>query len=71
MRLQKICKDSDSNPGGCQTMYLAENGMFGVQGLTVDADSTANMEHLLPGETGVFIKPEIVCEAVDRYRAGR
>lgn len=68
MRLEKLAKDSDSNPGGCQTVYLAEDGRFGVQGDLVDADTHASLENVLPGEGAVFIKPEIVIEAVRRYQ---
>lgn len=71
MRLEKLAKDVDSKVSGCQTMYLAENGMFGVQGLEVDTDTLGNVESLLPGEGVVLIKPEIVIEAVCRYQAGR
>jgi hypothetical protein len=70
VRLQKLCKDPESNPGGCQSVYLAENGMMAVQGLTMDADTFANMEHVLPGESGVLIKPEIILEAARLYQAG-
>jgi hypothetical protein len=51
-------------------VYLAENGMMAVQGLTMDADTFANMEHVLPGESGVLIKPEIILEAARLYQAG-
>ncbi len=72
MYLQRLAKDGDSYAvGGCQTMYLAENGMFGVQGIEVDADTLGNAENLLPGEGVVFIKPEIVIEAVHRYEGER
>lgn len=71
MRLEKLAKDEESKVSGCQTMYLAENGMFTVQGIEADADTIGNVEHLLPGEGVVFIKPEIVIEAVRRYQAGR
>ncbi len=67
MRLEKLAKDADSNPDGCQTVYLAEDGRFGVQGDLVDTDTNANLENLLPGEGAVLIKPEIVIEAVRRY----
>jgi hypothetical protein len=67
MRLEKLAKDLGSNPDGCQTVYLAEDGRLGVQGDLVDADTHANLENLLPGEGAVFIKPEIVLEAVRRY----
>lgn len=69
MRLQKLCKDPDSNPTGCQSVYLAENGMMAVQGLAMDADTLANMENVLPGESGVLIKPEIILEAARLYQA--
>lgn len=36
---EKLCKEAESNPGGGQSMYLAENGMMAVQGLTMDADT--------------------------------
>lgn len=68
MWLRKICKDPDSNPSGCQTMYLAENGMFGVQGVQADADTLLHVENFLPGEGVVLIKPEIVLEAARRYQ---
>ncbi|MGH3851952.1 MAG: hypothetical protein ACRDR6_00315 [Pseudonocardiaceae bacterium] len=67
MRLEKLAKDVASNPDGCQTVYLAEDGRLGIQGDLVDADTQANLENLLPGEGAVFIKPEIVLEAVHRY----
>jgi len=47
---------------------LTEDGRFGVQGDVVDDDTHANLENLLPGEGGVFIKPEILIEAVRRYQ---
>jgi hypothetical protein len=69
MHLQKLCKDPQSNPGGCQSVYLAENGMMAVQGLAMDADTFANMENVLEGESGVLIKPEIIVEAARLYQA--
>lgn len=70
MQLRKLCKDPESNPGGCQSVYLAENGMFAVQGLKMDADTAANMVDVLPEEAGVLIKPEIILEAARLYQAG-
>lgn len=70
MRLRKLAKDEDSKVDGCQAVYLAEDGRFGVQGDLLDADSKANLEHVLPGEGAVFIKPEILEEALRRYRSG-
>ncbi|GAB3671427.1 hypothetical protein GCM10027597_04370 [Saccharopolyspora tripterygii] len=68
VQLRKLCKDPESNPGGCQTVYLAENGMFAVQGLEMDPETYANMENVLPGEGGVLIKPEIILEAARLYQ---
>ncbi len=70
MHLRKICKDPESNPSGCQSVYLAENGMMAVQGLEMDAETFSNMDNLLPGESGVLIKPEILVEAARRYQEG-
>lgn len=42
--------------------------MMAVQGLRMDRDTYANMENLLPGESGVLIKPEIILEAAKLYR---
>ncbi|MDQ3762712.1 MAG: hypothetical protein M3460_13915 [Actinomycetota bacterium] len=49
-------------------MYLAENGMFGVQGIEANPDSLGNVENLVPGEGFVLIKPQIVIEAVRHYQ---
>jgi hypothetical protein len=70
MWLRKICKDKDSVPDGCMTMYLDEGGWFTVQGNQLDADTYAHLENVLPGESAVRIKPEIVVEAVRRYQQG-
>jgi hypothetical protein len=69
MHLQRLAKDQDSYAvGGSQTIYLAENGMFGVQGIEADSDTLGNVENLITGEGFVLIKPEIVIEAVHRYQ---
>ena len=67
MRIDKLAKDAQSNPTGCMTMYLAENGWFAAQGPLVDSDTHGNLENVLPGEGAVFIKPQVVIEAVQRY----
>ncbi len=68
MKLTLLAKDETSGRDGCQAVYLAEDGRFGVQGDVVDDDTYANLENLLPGEGGVLIKPEILIEAVRRYQ---
>lgn len=67
MELTKLAKDWDSGKTGCQTMYLAADGTFVVQGDEVDAATHASLESVLPGEAAVRIKPEIVIEALRRY----
>lgn len=66
MRLTRLAKDPDSGNFGCPSVYLADNGDLVVQGDILDADTTTNLENLLPGETGVRIKASIVAEAVRR-----
>jgi hypothetical protein len=68
MQIEKLAKAAACNPTGCQTVYLTEDGRFGVQGDLLDADTRANLENLLPGEGAVLINPEIVIEAVRRYQ---
>lgn len=68
MQLQRLAVDPDSFAvGGCHTMYLDEGGWFTVQGDQLDADTHTNLENVLPGESAVRIKPEVVIEAVRRY----
>lgn len=71
MRLEKLAKDPGSNPDGCPTVYLTEDGRFSVQGDLVDADTYTELENVVPGEGAVFIEPEIVIEAVRRYQERR
>jgi hypothetical protein len=66
MRLERLAKASDSGNFGCPSVYLAENGDLVVQGDSLDPDTTAHLENLLPGENGVRIKASIVEEAVRR-----
>lgn len=66
MQLDLLAKDGESGNFGCPSVYLADNGDLVVQGHVLDADTTENLQNLLPGETGVRIKAEIVLEAVRR-----
>jgi hypothetical protein len=66
MRLTRLAKDPDSGNFGCPSVYLAENGDLVIQGDVLDADTTANLENLLPNETGVRIKASIVTDALSR-----
>lgn len=69
MKLVKLYKDPGSGNAGCPTVYLAENGDLVVQGDLLDADTSANLENVLPGEGAVCISPEIVLGAIQRYQA--
>jgi hypothetical protein len=68
MKLTKLYKDPGSGNGGCPTVYLAENGELVVQGNILDADTTAQLENVLPGESAVRISADIVLGAIERYR---
>lgn len=71
MMLRKLAKDGNSGRDGCPTIYLAENGEAVVQGQLVDADTMANLEHLLPGETAVLIAAEVIEAAAAKLLAER
>lgn len=68
MKLTKLHKDPDSGNGGCETVYLAESGYLGIQGLVMDAETRAQLADVLPGEDAVLIRIDIVEEALKRYR---
>jgi hypothetical protein len=66
MRLRKLAKDGDSGTNGCPAVYdidvLPE--YLAIQGDQADAEVMAKLENLLPGETAVIIKREVVEEAL-------
>lgn len=68
MKLTKLHKDPDSGNGGCETVYLAENGYLGIQGLVMDAETRAQLADVLPGEDAVLIRLDIVMDAIEKYR---
>ncbi|MGC1731474.1 MAG: hypothetical protein WA731_02210 [Pseudonocardiaceae bacterium] len=69
MRLRKLAKDSGSDIGGCQTVYdVVDAGADPecvVQGLII---SNSHLEDVLPGEGAVWIKREVLVEAVCRLQ---
>ncbi|MGA5703684.1 hypothetical protein [Peterkaempfera bronchialis] len=71
MKLAKLFKDTNSGGTGCPTVYLAESGEFVVQGHSLDASTTAELENVLPGESAVRISADIVLGAVERYLSAR
>lgn len=69
MRLERLAKDKDSGPVGCHAAYLDAGGWFTVQGDEVDEDTRRHLENVLPGEGAVRVKPQVLLDAVDSYRA--
>lgn len=69
MRLERLAKDKVSFPNGCHTAYLDAGGWFTIQGDEVDEDTRSKLENALPGENAVRVKPQVLLDAVDNYRA--
>ena len=71
MHLRKLAKDIDSGTNGCPAVYdidvLPE--YLAIQGEQADAEVMARLENLLPGETAVIIKREVVEEALRKLLA--
>lgn len=68
MKLTKLYKDPGSGNGGCQTVYLGENGDVVIQGDELDAETFAQLENVLPGENAVRIRLDIILGAIERYK---
>ncbi len=68
MKLTKLYKDPGSGNGGCPTVYLGENGDLVVQGHVLDDDTFGNLQNVLPGESAVRIRADIVIGAIERYQ---
>lgn len=71
MKLTKLCKDTASGSDGCPTVYVADDGSVVVQGDELAPTDRDLLENRLPGETGVAIRPELLLQAADLYRARR
>lgn len=71
MKLTKLYKDQGSGGAGCPTVYLADSGDFVVQGNSLDATDSLELENVLPGESAVRISPDVILGAVERYMATR
>ena len=68
MKPVMLAKDSGSGRDGCPAVYI-EDGQFVVQGPEVGAAELAELTNVLPGETAVRIKIDVVREALARYAA--
>jgi hypothetical protein len=71
MKLRKLAKDAGSEQVNCPALYIAEEdlGAMVAQGKHLDADTTANLEHLADDETAVRIPAETVLRAAGRLLA--
>jgi len=71
MRLRKLAKDGASGTNGCPAVYdidvLPE--YLAIQADQADAEIMARLENLLPGETAVIIRREVVEEALRKLLA--
>lgn len=68
MKLTLLCKDGGSGAKGCPSVYLADTGELVVQGGLLDEADLGELQNRLPGESAVRIAPEVVVEAVERYK---
>ncbi len=71
MKTELLAKDPDSGGGGCPSIHWREDGMAVVQAPEVDAATFAGLPNVLPGERGVYIRPEVVLAAADEIRRRR
>ncbi|MPZ67660.1 MAG: hypothetical protein GEU83_19930 [Pseudonocardiaceae bacterium] len=66
MRLERLAKDPSSGDDGCPGVELdLDSGELVITGRAID---DSEVSHVLPGEGVVRLKPEIVVEAMRRYR---
>jgi len=71
MHLRKLAKDTGSGTDGCPAVYDIDElpGYLAIQGDHADGDIMGKLENLLPGETAVIIKREIIEEALRKILA--
>jgi hypothetical protein len=63
-----LAKDLESGGGGCPSVHWRSDGMAVVQAQEVDDATFAGLPNVLPGERGVYIKPEVILAAADEIR---
>lgn len=68
MALVMLAKDESSGRSGCPSVYIDDTGAAVVQAPEVDPATRADLINLLPGETAVRIRPEVLAAAVAAYR---
>ncbi len=69
MKPTMLSKDDTSGNDGCPSVYV-EDGEFVVQGPEATPETLTALSNVLPGETAVRIKIDIVRAALTRYDAG-
>ena len=68
MKTELLAKDDSSGNGGCPSVHWRDDAMVVVQAQEVDADTLAGLPNVLPGERGVYIKPDVILRAADEIR---
>jgi hypothetical protein len=68
VKTELLAKDPDAGGGGCPSIHWREDGMTVVQAPEADGDTFAGLPNVLPGERGVWIKPEVILAAADEIR---
>jgi len=67
LRLELLAKDRNSGDKGCPGVHLdLDSGQMVITGHVVDS---GQVENVLPGEGVVRLQPEILIDALARYRA--
>lgn len=69
MELRMLAKDESSGRSGCPSVYIDEDGWAVVQGPEVEAATRDALVNLLPGETGVRIRPSVLLAAMAKHQA--
>lgn len=65
MELEMLAKDPSSGKTGCPAVYRLKDKIYAVvQGTVLDADTEENLVNLLPGESAVSIKIDVLREAL-------
>ncbi|GAA1760485.1 MULTISPECIES: hypothetical protein [Streptomonospora] len=68
MKLTLLAKDKLSGGKGCPSVYVADTGDLVVQGVELTGSEMSEVQNPLEGEAAVRIDPEIVIEAIERFR---
>lgn len=68
MKLTLLAKDGASGVKDCPSVYVADTGELVVQGCELTASEMAEVHNPLSGETAVRIPPDVVIDAIERYR---